>query len=152
MDFHNTVFSQGAKMCRFFMKFRALLGTPKQIMCHNSKSAQPISTKFQDLLNLYERHGVACRGLILSDQVLKISRCILGRCFLPQNGQSNQNVKCFHPQKLLHAYFDMKILQAHLENHVEKLKFHSQAFSRQPRIPNRPTSAGRIQLMYLREM
>ncbi len=53
MDFHNS----GAKMCRFFTKFRALFGTPKQIMCHNSKNAQPISTKFQGLLNLYEIHA-----------------------------------------------------------------------------------------------
>ncbi len=52
------VFSQGAKMCRFFMKFSALFGTPKQTMCHNSKNTQPISTKFQGLLNLYERHAV----------------------------------------------------------------------------------------------
>ncbi len=36
----------------------ALFGTPKQIMCHNSKNAQPISTQFQGLLNLYERHAV----------------------------------------------------------------------------------------------
>ncbi len=26
-------------------------------MCHNSKNAQPISTKFQPLLNLYERQA-----------------------------------------------------------------------------------------------
>ncbi len=53
-DFHNSVFSQGAKMCRLFMKFRALFGTPKQTL----KNTQPISTKCQDLLNLYERHAV----------------------------------------------------------------------------------------------
>ncbi len=47
-----------AKMRQFFMKFGALSGTPKQIMCHNSKNARPISTKFQGLLNLYERHAV----------------------------------------------------------------------------------------------
>ncbi len=57
IDFHNSVFSQGAKMWRFFIKFRALCGTPKQIICHNSKNAQPISTKFQGLPNLYERHA-----------------------------------------------------------------------------------------------
>ncbi len=39
-------------------KFRALFGTPKQIMCHNSKNALPISTKFQGQLNPYERHAV----------------------------------------------------------------------------------------------
>ncbi len=44
------------------MKFRALFGTPKQIMCHNSKNAQPISTKFQGLLNLYEK---TCSGYLL---------------------------------------------------------------------------------------
>ncbi len=58
MDFYNSVFSQGAKMCRFFMKFRTLFGTPKQIMRHNYKNAQQISTKFQGLFNLYERHAV----------------------------------------------------------------------------------------------
>ncbi len=58
IDFHNSFFSQSAKMCQFFMKFRALFGTPKLIMCHNSKNAQQISTKFQGLLNLYERHAV----------------------------------------------------------------------------------------------
>ncbi len=58
IDFRNSVFSQAAKMCRFFVKFRALFRTPKQIMCHNSKNAQQISTEFQGLLNLYERHAV----------------------------------------------------------------------------------------------
>ncbi len=45
-------------MCQFFMKVGALSGTPKQIMCHSSKNAQPILTKFQGLLNLYGRHAV----------------------------------------------------------------------------------------------
>ncbi len=58
IDLHNSVFSQGAKMCRFFVKFRALIRTPKQIMCHNSKNAQQISTDISSLLNLYERHAV----------------------------------------------------------------------------------------------
>ncbi len=57
IDFYDSVFTQGAKMCRFFVKFRALFSTLKQIMCHNSKNAQPISTKFQPLLNLYERQA-----------------------------------------------------------------------------------------------
>ncbi len=56
IDFHDSVFTQGAKRWPFFMKFRALFSTPKQIVCHESKNAQPISTEFQGLRNLYEKH------------------------------------------------------------------------------------------------
>ncbi len=45
-----------SKNVPIFMKLRALFSTLKQIMCHNSNNTQPISTKFQNLFNLYGRH------------------------------------------------------------------------------------------------
>ncbi len=57
---NKTFLSQGAKIYRFKMKFRALFSTPKQILCHSSKNTQPISTKFQGLLNVHERHVWVC--------------------------------------------------------------------------------------------
>ncbi len=43
-------------MCRTFMTFCALFSITKQTVSHNSKNAQPMKTKFQGLLNLYETH------------------------------------------------------------------------------------------------
>ncbi len=57
----------------------------------------------------------------------------------------------FSPAETLARLVWYEKCSGHLKNQVEKLKFHSQLFSLQSRIPNHPTSAGRIELMLLSE-
>ncbi len=73
------------------MKFRALFGTPKQIMCHNSKNAQPFSTKFQGLLNLFERHAVDW----IQDGLVGPCRKILPSCSVEASPSKAMVIKAY---------------------------------------------------------